>query len=261
MTIMICPNCNEGTTENTIGSVCNKCGRSPFEVVMAFTTVFVSALEMAQLRSSLSELEKERDTWRDAHDAIYAEIKEVKGDLIAALRERDELRGIVGITYTEEQVKEFKRDRDLARDQLDATRAKLADTETYAEGLATKNCPVVAYSNGYEKGYAEATKNSEIREGNLRHEGRMEALNAVFQINGPSRAITRLKEKDAAEAKECAAIPSPPKGCCEWVQSEGVPTFWDTGCGAEFEWDADFKFCPHCSEAISIKAEVFHDKA
>jgi len=34
-----------------------------------------------------------------------------------------------------------------------------------------------------------------------RHEGRMEALNAVFQINGPSRAIARLTEKYAAELK------------------------------------------------------------
>lgn len=33
-----------------------------------------------------------------------------------------------------------------------------------------------------------------------RHEGRMEALTAVFQINGPSRAIARLKEQYAAEA-------------------------------------------------------------
>lgn len=33
-----------------------------------------------------------------------------------------------------------------------------------------------------------------------KHEGRMEALNAVFQINGPSRAIARLREKYAAEA-------------------------------------------------------------
>ena len=32
-----------------------------------------------------------------------------------------------------------------------------------------------------------------------RHEGRMEALDSVFQINGPSRAITQLKEKYAAE--------------------------------------------------------------
>jgi len=37
-----------------------------------------------------------------------------------------------------------------------------------------------------------------------RHGGRMEALNAVFQINGPSRAIARLKKQYAADHPHCA---------------------------------------------------------
>lgn len=40
-------------------------------------------------------------------------------------------------------------------------------------------------------------------DGQARYEGRVEALNAVFQINGPSRAITRLKKQYADDHPRC----------------------------------------------------------
>jgi hypothetical protein len=59
----------------------------------------------------------------------------------------------------------------------------------------------------------------------------------------------------AAEA--LAAIPSPPKGCCEW-RLESNRKVWTASCDRQSvvsPVSVQFKFCPTCGLPISIKAE------
>ena len=98
--------------------------------------------------------------------------------------------------------------------------------------------------------------------------GRNEALDGVFQINGPSRAIARLREKYAADAiRQAAAQPvdhiveahamvAQPTEVCEYApEKEPFCIGYRSPCGYTSFDVKDFKYCPVCGKPVKVRGE------
>jgi uncharacterized coiled-coil DUF342 family protein len=118
---------------------------------------------------------------------VAANLSKLREGMDAAVAERDELRAKVE-QLTEELRKAQSKDHDYMQ-CVAAVRSSRQEVERLA-----------AERDGILRDIKQLRGEFNAKVMKARHEGRNEALDAVFQINGPSRAITRLKEKYAAEA-------------------------------------------------------------